>query len=314
MGKQIVQRREPPQIFSASSIRWTSDKEFEGRVFPSAFRNNEHVRLSHRLYTLVAWLQEAEHEVRALYKVTDELRKLSRSTSDLNEAVSKAAEACIVGERLLLHNKRLALSEYAEEFLHIKDAFASENDNRKRAGHWDLDHLLKGLDDLSRGLNVLQKGDEFFLTLELNLPKDLKSDFYTARDCFSVGLDEPGLFVAGRGLEGVFRRILRERKVTLQTGAKVKPAAEAEFHDVIEVARRLRWRKDGNLIFSQDTIQLLHWLRTIRNREAHPAASTRAADARTRATLVAETANSFWTLHSTYKRAQLKDTLIIKTW
>ncbi len=115
-------------MFPQSSIRWSTDREFEDRVFPRAFHNNDHVRLSHGLYTLAAWLQEADHEARDVNEVTIELRTLLKSANDASDKViDKAVEACIIGERMLLHNKRLALSEYAEEFLHIKDAFVSAN-------------------------------------------------------------------------------------------------------------------------------------------------------------------------------------------
>lgn len=311
VGKQVRKRPEAPRTFPVSSIRWSTDREFEEQVFPSAFRNNDHVRLSHGLYTLAGWLQEANYEAGDLYDVTNELRKLLESAKDPSaRVINKAVEACIVGERVLLHNKRLALSEYAEEFLHIKDAFASENDNRNRAGRWDLSSLLRGLEDLTRGLNVLQKEDEFFLVLEPDLPRDLMADFYTARDCFSVGLDEPGLFVAGRGLEGVLRRFLRNRKVELQRKGRKTPAAEADFYDVIEVSRRLKWQKSGKPVFSQDTIQLLHWLRSIRNSEAHPASRKSSSKPRTQATLFAEAAASVWHIHSSNARAKLRDTSI----
>src|SRR5215471_17825609 len=43
----------------------------------------------------------------------------------------------------------------------------------------------------------------------LSLPADLAADFRTARDLFSVGLDEVGGLIAGRGLKGVLRAITR---------------------------------------------------------------------------------------------------------
>lgn len=88
-----------------------------------------------------------------------------------------------------------------------------------------------------RAVNVLVREDEQLLIDGLDLPEELTYDFRLARNVFSIGLDEVGLFVAGRGLEKVLRRIARGRKIAVVVRTKQKPAAEPDFYDLIEAYR-----------------------------------------------------------------------------
>jgi len=77
---------------------------------------------------------------------------------------------------------------------------------------------------------------------------------------------------------------------------------------------QLRWKATRARLISADTRALLHYLRTLRNSGAHPAAeSRRAVNLREKAVLVGETASHLWNEVSETK-ARLHPTVVQKTW
>jgi hypothetical protein len=142
----------------------------------------------------------------------------------------------------------------------------------------------------------------------------LEADFRLARNLFSLGFDDVGLLIAGRGLEGVLRKIANIRKILLESKGKTAPAAEADLHDLIETMYQLRWKTKGTRLISPEAKALLHYLRTLRNNGAHPVAGSRSAvNLREKAVLVAETANRLWNEVSKTK-ARLHPAVVPKTW
>src|SRR6185437_15810335 len=115
---------------------------------------------------------------------------------------------------------------------------------------------FKDIDQMLSGYYALIQTDHSFLLGTLDLPDPLAADFRLARDLFSTGFDEIGLLVAGRGLEGVLRKIAAARKISLQT-KKTAPASEADSYDLIEVMYRVKWKLTGVSLISQETKALL---------------------------------------------------------
>jgi hypothetical protein len=70
-------------------------------------------------------------------------------------------------------------------------------------------------------------------------------DFRSARNLFSVGFDDVGLFLLERGLEGVLREITEVRHLAFEAKGKTIPATEADFYDLIEVIWQVRWKTKG---------------------------------------------------------------------
>jgi hypothetical protein len=87
----------------------------------------------------------------------------------------------------------------------------------------EICQLTKDIDGLREGYQRLVREDGQLLIDGLDLPEELTYDFRLARNVFSIGLDEVGLFVAGRGLEKVLRRIARDRKIAVVVRTKQKP-------------------------------------------------------------------------------------------
>ncbi len=123
-----------------------------------------------------------------------------------------------------------------------------------------------------------------------------------------------GLLIAGRGLEGVLRRIADLRHISLEVKGKAVPASDLDLHDLIETMYQLRWKAKRTRLISADTRALLHYLRVLRNSGAHPATEAkRAVNLREKAVLVAETASRLWNEVSDTK-AHLHPPVVPKTW
>jgi hypothetical protein len=315
---KIRVERLPKVEFPASSWRWPSDKDFDENVHPFTLGGTRHVHFSHRSMSVAQCAREIFLAVDRLVESLKNLKAIiagGKSAIDFSVAIGIALEICCDGERLLLHQSRLGQSMGAYGFLHGKDAFERDGKTGRDAANFHaLRQLAKDTDVLLTAFYSMQEEGSEFLVPDLKMPPDLAMDFYLARDCFSVGLDDIGLLVAGRGLEGIVRRIIRDRRVQLQIKNSSGLASEADFADVVEVARRLRWRKDETRLFSSDTIQLLHWQRDIRNAGAHPGSRRQSKESRTVARAVLELCDHLWKIHTSNTRAQLKDLLIIKAW
>ena len=154
--------------------------------------------------------------------------------------------------------------------------------------------------------------DEFIVS-SIELPDPLEADFRLARNLFSVGFDEVGLLIAGRGLEGVLRKIADVRNISLETKGKSVPASEVDLYDLIETMYQLRWKTQRTRLISPEIKALLHYLRTIRNTGAHPSGARSVVNLREKAVLVAATANRLWGEVSETK-ARLHPTIVQKTW
>lgn len=267
------------------------------------------------------YLVEAAREVEEAMLGLGELgfgtkdRQVNTSSEKAENARDIVIVALRAGEELLLYNKRLAMSDAAYGFLHQRDLLE----------HWDryagtpripheLRQLEKDLRRLLEGHARLSEDDDRFITGDSALPKSLESDFRLARDLFSVGFDEVGLLIAGRGLEGVLRQIAHDKRITLEAKGKKTPASEADFHDLIETMSTVRWKTQNKPLISKQNKALLHYLRTIRNNGAHPGSDgSGAASARETAKVVAATAMLLWNAVSK-NRARVDPITVQKNW
>ncbi|MGO9404751.1 MAG: hypothetical protein ACLPVW_14910 [Terriglobales bacterium] len=269
-------------------------------------------------------LSQAAHE---LAELTESLRNLGFSgnkahvppedPSILPQVRRLAEDAVFAGESLLLYHKRLAMSDGSYGFFHQHDVL----------DHWEryLEHgrifrevhqLVADIDALLDSYYTFVQTDARFLVDGLDLPLSLKTDFRLARDLFSVGFDEVGLLIAGRGLEGVLRNVARLKKISLAAKGKTSPASEADFYDLIETMSQIRWKVKGTRLITSETKALLHYLRSLRNSGAHPAAaskSKRGATPRDVAAVIAGTASQIWN-DVAMTRARLEPTTVNRTW
>lgn len=300
---------------------WESWEEFARYVVPVAIQSGRfwHADQAPELEVL-GELLEAVHDLRKANQALATLgfdEKRTKEALDevtLDEARNQVIEAVYAGEALLLLHKRLTMSESSYGFLHAHDILE----------HWDryaattriageIHRLTQDVDFLLQGYDRLVREDERLLLNELDLPKELERDFQAARDLFSIGLDDIGLFVAGRGLEKILRRIARDRKIVIAQKKPV-PADEADFYDLIEALSRVRWTTRKVSLISPETKALLHYLRSIRNRGAHRGHSAPEAEgAREKAAVIAKTAAQLWKSVEG-RRAQLAPKTVPKDW
>ena len=302
---------------------WNSWEEYVDIVRPVAVDNPQRVRQSQR----DSWL-ETEH---SLYKALRELEEKTHALCQLGfrgsddppahdqalvgQALPLVMDAVCAGEEVLLYHKRLAKSKAAYGFLHQHMILEHwERYAQTRRITREICQLVSDIDELLRGIDALTAAEDEFIVGSLELPAPLEADFRLARNLFSVGFDEVGLLIAGRGLEGVLRRIADVRKISLEAKGKSVPASETDLYDLIETMYQLRWKTRRTRLISPETKALLHYLRALRNSGAHPAAEARAVvNLREKAVLVAETANRLWSEVSETK-ARLYPTVVQKTW
>jgi hypothetical protein len=179
----------------------------------------------------------------------------------------------------------------------------------------EIDQLVMDTAELIEGWLEIERADEDFLTHSVDFPLEIEAEFRTSRNLFSVGLDELGVFVAGRGLESVLRRIAKMRKIEIIRKNQIEAAFEADFFDLIEAMARIQWKRTGARLISVQTKALLHYLRALRNTGAHPTPQgTKTTFAhRELAKLITETASQIWRDLS-QTRAHFTSASITRTW
>jgi hypothetical protein len=263
----------------------------------------------------VAKLTTAIHDLKVLGFALEDAH-LDKAPGRLETAFRHVEEAVYAGEELLLYHQRLALSEASYGFLHAHELFEQWE---RYAGTpritREIYQFIIDCRELIDGYHQMARADERFMIENIELPESLEADFRTARNLFSVGFDEIGLLIAGRGLECVLRRVAKDRRILMQTGkGSPRNASEVDFADLIEVIARVRWKARDIPLVSKETKTLLHYLRTIRNSQAHPQdEGDRSQTARETAKLTAVTANSIWN-DTSISRARLHPTTVMKDW
>jgi len=245
---------------------WNSWEEYVAAVNPVAVQgSSDRVRLSHTdsrsltkhsLYEAVRELKENALELKKLGFKGREISTPAHNPAIVSKAFVLVQDAVYAGEELLLYHKRLAQSRAAYGFLH-QQLLINEWERYAKTHRItrEINQLVSDMDKLLQDYDSLVEEDRELLVYGNELPDPLKDDFCLARDLFSVGFDEVGLMIAGRGEEGVLRKI-----ADFRSGATI--SGPPKNFDLIEAMFR-----DG--VISKDTKALLHYLRELRNSEAH---------------------------------------------
>ena len=277
---------------------WDSFEEFDDFVKPVLLQTRGESNLIQRDTS-------AENERRLFESVRDlsdalaALRKLGfeggfqlpaarpNDAAGIRGLVEKAVYS---GERLLLLNKRLAMSEAASGFLSqhdILDHWQRYSEGKRIL--MEVNRLVEDAQRLVNGHHEIVRADECFLVSDLDLPEDLESDFRLARNLFSVGFEKVGVLIASRGLEGVLRRIAEEKRL------RTKP--EPTLHELTTALYQARWRGRDERLITRKTRSLLDYLRTIRNQSAHSGEDPQPIlSPRDTALAIARTASRLWNL------------------
>jgi hypothetical protein len=304
---------------------WASWEEYVDAVRPAAFDSPGRFRGAQR----DSWFEAECHLWEAVRRLTEATRALHslgftgadhESPPDDESVIDRAEpivlDAIFAGEELLLYHKRLAKSEAAYGFLHQHEIL-QHWDRYQRSGRiaGEIHQLMSDIGELLNGYQEFVQAEELFIVGHLDLPTSLESDFRLARNLFSVGFDEVGLLIAGRGLEGVLRKIADVRKIALEVKGKASPASEADVYDLIEAMSRVRWKTSRTRVITPETKALLHYLRSLRNSGAHASGHGKLSliGPRETATVIAETANRLWNEISG-TRARLDRLTVQKTW
>jgi hypothetical protein len=303
---------------------WDSYEEFRNNVNPVMIDHEGPLRAA-RFETLCEQQAKIGKALAELDETRTKLGKLGftddpprEDRDNLGEAHSLCLEAAYAGEELLLYHRRLALSRSSYNFCHQKDIVEHENWDRYSATNrifHEIAKLVEAVDELVQGYHDLVTLDSEYLSIDRDFPDAVLVDFRLARDLLSVGADEIGLLIAGRGLEGVLRHIAKDRRVILEDRGKAAPASEVDFYHLIEAFGRLRWRGTGVPLLDKDAVALLHYLRSIRNAGAHPVVGggRKNESAREIAKVTVEKAGSLWK-DASKAGARLVSTKVKRTW
>ena len=304
---------------------WNSWEEYLNAVYPVAVDANGglwHAKTdswfenSRRLWRAVRKIEDSTNSLRALgFTGKDEARPPADPAVS-QQASNFVLEAVYAGEELLFFDKRLCTvaNDPAYGFRQQK-AILEQWDRYSKTTRIasEIHQLVKDIDEMMSGYYALLQADNRFIVDNLDLPNSLEVDFRLARDLFSAGFDEIGLLIAGRGLEGVLRRIASDRKILLHAKKPI-PASEADTHDLIEVMYRVKWKTTGVPLISKETRALLHYLRTMRNGSAHPKDEANPnPGARELALVISQTAKQLWNAVSN-TRARLELKVVQKEW
>lgn len=249
---------------------WDSYKEYAEHINP-IYRDELGVL---RYQSLQSW---AEHEVDRLLmlgevkKRLDEVKRFlgnSKFPRNAEKAHDLLCPMVCAAENMLAYDRRLGQTREASDFAHAKDELLRNWDRflRKPYQGQCISRLVMTTERMLEILWARTEEDRDFLVGNLSLPDSLMKDFRSARDLFSIGFEEQGAFVAGRGLEGILQETLRRKKITY----KGKPAQDEKFSTMLEVLDRLRWKSGGGQVIAGSERTLLHLLREHRNIGGHP--------------------------------------------
>lgn len=301
---------------------WSSYEEFKKIVRPveiykpNQFKLAQTSSLFERQKMLFRAIAELETAINTLRQIGFGKDPPAENSAQINKAREITRTIAYSGEMVLLCHKRLALSNWAYDFLHEKDLDEQwERYSRSTRIYSELVKLIHATEDLLKGFDELTSEGCNFIINEIDVPVPLINDFKIARDLFSVGLEEVGLLITGRGLEGVLREISRKRGIMIQKNTGTSPACDADFYDLIETFYRLKWKRDKSRFIDPQTKSLLHFLRMIRNSGAHPKYQNalKQKNSRELTKVVVQTANALWN-NANRKGAGLVEKVIKKDW
>jgi len=300
-----------------SSWRWSNDEEFRENVFPHALNENDHVRRAAISNCFAENCRDLFDNARKLRDGCEELTVLLEENQDeISEALGIAIEMCQDGEEMLLFQRRLAVGMGAYGFLHGKEAIEHFcHKTSKPTSRHDLERFCDDVFDMLQAFDSALLDDAKFLADEVrDLPEHLEADFLKARDLCSVGFEEVGVMLCGRGFEKVVREILARRNIQVASGNRSQPASKAMLHDLLGAMGKLKYKDDGNRLFSPQSLTLMHWIREVRNGVVHEGEEEVSADERTTAAMLAQISARLWAAHIANESRALDETSIRKDW
>lgn len=299
-------------------LRWSSYEEYIEAVHPimvdkpgmfTELCNESLAQVERSLAVAQTELEAAVERLRRLGLIPKPQLGHEPSRVFFRDGQDAVLQTVHAGELMLLYDKRLALSDCASSFLGEHDL----------PDQWERYHpgrsvmasckLLHGAEELLRGFREFEDRDRRFLAEQIDgLPRDLAADFMSARDLFSVGLDEEGLFVAGRGVERVLREIAKRRKLKKKSEKGLRGIEELWFKDLLDALSKVHWGRTGKPLIERDTKALLDFVRELRNRTAHPDEPESVRNPREVVLVMAEHAATLW--KRTSGRARLQPVVI----
>jgi hypothetical protein len=281
--------------------RWESNEEFAQHVHPIEHSPKNAVRVARNWTGLkrilefcraVNGLEIAYHELKRIASVAAKPPTKPYSQDEFRDVWAAACQIVCQGEYALAYCKPLAETKGGEDFIERKSVF--EQFPRYQKETWGsaksgTTELLRATEELMKAIQEFWETDDSFLKNVPSLPDDLKTDFVAARDVMSLGFTEAGLIYAGRGLEGVVRRIATDHNLFPS-----KAIERVRFAEILTALETKRFSNDRKLVIDEQTKHRLHLSRAMRNHSAHPDSQRDSQGYREEAILMAQKANELW--------------------
>jgi hypothetical protein len=281
--------------------RWESEEEFEQHVRPIEHAPKNAVRVAsnwtglQRVFEFcraVNGLETAYRELKRIASVTAQPQTKPYTQDEFRNVWAAACQIVCQGEYALAYCKPLAETKGGGEFIRLKSVFEQfpryQKETWRSAKNGTME-LLRATENMMQAIHDFWETDDSFLKYVPDLPDDLKADFVLARDVMSLGFTEAGLIYAGRGLEGVVRRIANDHN--LFPGKAIE---RARFNEILTTLETKRFSQDRKLVIDEQTKYRLHLSRTMRNHSAHPDSQRGSQGYREEAILMAQKANELW--------------------
>jgi hypothetical protein len=280
---------------------WESAEEFKQHVHPIEHAPKNAVQVARHWTGLkrmlefcraVNGLETAFHELKRISSVAAKPPTKPYTQDEFRDVWAAACQIVRQGECALAYCKPLAETKGGEEFIERKEVFEQFPRYQKepwgsaKSGTMDL---LRATEEFMQAIHDFWQTNHSFLKFVPDLPDDLKSDFVAARDVMSLGFTEAGLIYAGRGLEGVVRRIATDHNLFPN-----KSIERVRFAEILTALEAKRFSTDRKLVIDEQTKHRLHLSRAMRNHSAHPDSQRGLQGYREEAILMAQKANELW--------------------
>lgn len=307
--------------------RWPSFEEYKKWIYPDLIDHEGPWRQTH----INSLLENILGASQCIEKITIQLSNLEPifdawppdglpEDTLRHKAFRCVEEIAWNGEQLFLLCPSFAKTKQVVDFRVEKDLHKHWDRYEKfpRKLSYGLQRHIKAVKTfISSFYEFCSEGESFLIDLVNDLPENLRTDFATARDLFSVGIEECGGFLAGRGLEAVLREVAAKLKVEVEQKRKKERLREMDFADLGETFRRVRWKSDGSPVIDKKLKALLDFLRSARNATAHPSREKRQQNEESDwceiAKLSAKAANAIWAT-SKKGRRNVVTTTIARDW
>lgn len=282
---------------------WSSYEEFKETIQPDFIKRPGYIVMeSPSLFGDIKYILNYINQLKKNLEEAEFIYEKNKGNWDkdsLDRMLIKVSGVSHASEVLFFYFPDLAKNQEAKDLIYEKKELLENWDYNTQTTHradYAFNAYIGAAKELSRKLDDIIKENENFLLDEVNeLPEDLQQDFRVARDLFSVGMEESGVFASLRGLEGVLREVSKRLGLEIQKKKKQEALSDQDLAVIIDKLYEIKWKDNNETILSQPNATFIHFLRQLRNKTAHSDETLKTFHSwREAASFSARTAKSIW--------------------